>query len=136
VGAAVNFKSRIGTGVARRSEDKIREQRIFDEILVDAYGGEEQALGWYYYLRECCSFPFSAKCRRSTALSPLKVGEVVDVLGMAPEDQCRHEMFVAIRFGGRTLAVPLSHLVTVEADESTNVAVADWRYWTDRGYTL
>jgi hypothetical protein len=29
------------------------------EIIVDAYGGEEQALGWYYYLDDRFSFPSS-----------------------------------------------------------------------------
>jgi len=29
-----------------------REKRIAMEIIVDAYGPEEQAMGWYYYLDE------------------------------------------------------------------------------------
>jgi hypothetical protein len=33
---------------ARRNDD--RENRICEEIIVDAYGPEEQAMGWYYYL--------------------------------------------------------------------------------------
>jgi Calcium binding len=28
--------------------DRVREQRIQNEAIVDAYGPEEQALGWYY----------------------------------------------------------------------------------------
>jgi hypothetical protein len=35
---------------ARRNPD--RENRIREEIIVDAYGPEEQAMGWYYYLEE------------------------------------------------------------------------------------
>jgi hypothetical protein len=31
----------------RQNED--REERIAMEIIVDAYGPEEQAMGWYYY---------------------------------------------------------------------------------------
>ncbi len=30
--------------------------------IVDAYGPEEQALGWYYYLENKIGFPFQAKC--------------------------------------------------------------------------
>jgi hypothetical protein len=30
--------------------DEVREQRIAFEAIVDAYGPEEQAMGWYYYL--------------------------------------------------------------------------------------
>ena len=30
--------------------DEEREQRIMMEIIADANGPEEQAMGWYYYL--------------------------------------------------------------------------------------
>ena len=30
------------------------------EIVVDAYGLEEQAMGWYSYLEEKLQFPFTA----------------------------------------------------------------------------
>lgn len=33
-------------------KNKDREERIGMEIIVDAYGPEEQAMGWYYYLEE------------------------------------------------------------------------------------
>src|SRR5690348_5684420 len=31
-------------------KDPIREDRIHNEAIVDAYGAEERAMGWYYYL--------------------------------------------------------------------------------------
>ncbi len=31
----------------RRSRDEEREERIHNEIIVDAHDGEEQAMGWY-----------------------------------------------------------------------------------------
>jgi hypothetical protein len=42
--------------------DEERENRIHDEVIVDAYDAEEQAMGWYYYLAESMSFPFEARC--------------------------------------------------------------------------
>ena len=33
--------------MAKVKRDEVRENRIVDEIIVDAYGEEEQALGWY-----------------------------------------------------------------------------------------
>ena len=39
-----------------------REERITMEIIVDAYGPEEQAMGWYYYLNDTVEFPFPAVC--------------------------------------------------------------------------
>lgn len=37
-------------GKAMRKKDPIRETRIHIEAIADAYGPEERALGWYYYL--------------------------------------------------------------------------------------
>jgi hypothetical protein len=39
---------------------------------VDAYGPEEQAMGWYYYLENKIHFPFQAKCIASKVTSPLR----------------------------------------------------------------
>ena len=48
--------------MTRRAKDEEREERIDMEIVVDAYGPEEQAMGWYYYIADTMKFPFSAKC--------------------------------------------------------------------------
>jgi hypothetical protein len=77
--------------------DAEREQRISMEIVVDAYGPEEQAMGWYYYLEGQLRFPLLARCAAKRAISPLRVGDEVEVVGMAPEEECQHEMFVRIR---------------------------------------
>ena len=37
--------------------DEEREERIQIEIIVDAYGPDEQAIGWYSYLEEYLQFP-------------------------------------------------------------------------------
>ncbi len=42
----------------RIEEDPEREERIEMEVIVDAYGPEEQAMGWYYYLKDRIAFPF------------------------------------------------------------------------------
>lgn len=80
-------------------KDKIREHRIDMEIIVDAYHEEERAMGWYYYLEDNLAFQFKAKCTAKRSVSPLKVGEIVEVTGMAPEEECMHEMFVEIQWG-------------------------------------
>lgn len=114
--------------------NRTREQRINDEIVVDAYGEEERAMSWYYYLEEKLEFPFKARCVASRSVSPLKKGEEVEVLGMAPEDDCMHEMFVLTRFAGRKLGVPLSQLEVLETGRETREAVEDWQYWVAMGY--
>jgi Calcium binding len=45
-------------------------------------------------------------------------------------------MLVQIRWQGRKMAVPLSQLAAIDADESTQEAVGDWHYWAARGYCL
>ena len=51
-------------------EDSVREERITMEIVVDAYGLEEQAMGWYYYLQDKITFPFTASCITKRRSSP------------------------------------------------------------------
>ncbi len=120
--------------MARLKENKARERRIEMEAVVDAYNSEERAMGWYYYLEERLKVPFKARCKARRQISPLRVGEDVDVLGMAPEAECNSEIFVRVRWCGRGLAVPLSQLQPLGVDATTKEAVGDWHYWVARGY--
>lgn len=114
--------------------NRSREQRIIDEIVVDAYNETERAMSWYYYLEGKIEFPFKARCVASRSVSPLKKGEEVEVLAMAREDDCVREMFVLTRFAGRKLAVRLSQLEVLETGRETREAVEDWQYWVAMGY--
>ena len=60
----------------RPPENKEREDRFVEEVVVDAYGEEERAA------------------------SPLKVGETVEVTGMADADDCAQELMVLIKWQG------------------------------------
>lgn len=115
-------------------ENEARENRISNEVTVDAYDPQEQALGWYYYLDDKIHFPFQARCIKARRISPLKAGEVVEVTRMSPEDDCMHEMFVQVAWQGRTFGVPLAQLEGVDVDADTEEAIADWHYWVARGY--
>lgn len=95
---------------------------------------EERALSWNYYLEEKLQFPFKARCVALRAISPLKKGEEVEVIGMAKEEDCMHEMFVLIRFAGHKLEVPLSQLAVSKTVRETHQAVEDWQYWMAMGY--
>ena len=94
---------------SRRDED--RERRILMEIVGDAYGADERAMGWYYYLESQLNFPFTATCIARRAISPLRVKDEVEVIGMPDEDECGHEMFITIRWEKDGLAVPLPALI-------------------------
>jgi hypothetical protein len=120
--------------MTRVAEDEVREERIALEAIVDAYGPEEQAMGWYYYLQDKINPPFKAKCIKKRSISSLQEGEQIEVLGMAPESECEREMFVMVKWQGRELAVPLAQLEAIGVDEATQEAIEDWHYWVNRGY--
>jgi hypothetical protein len=120
--------------VSRVETDEAREHRIHMEIIVDCYGEVERAMGWYCYLQDKLTFPFLARCIAKRATSPLKVGDEVEVLGMAPDEECEREMFVVMRWEREGLAVPLSQLEVIHASDETEEALEDWLYWTERGY--
>lgn len=120
--------------MAKREPDEAREHRIAMEVVVDAYGPEEQAMGWYYYLDDKLTFPFQARCLQERSISPLRQGEEVIVDSLAPTDDCLHEIFVLTTWQGRSLGVPLAQLEAVGTDEDTEEGVSDWHYWVDQGY--
>ena len=120
---------------AEAKRDTEREQRITMEVVVDCYDGHERAMGWYYYLEEQLQFPFTATCIAKRAVSPLRVEDEVEVIGMPGEDECEREMFVTIRWDKEGLAVPLCQLKPIRAtEEQTKQAVADWHYRVQMGY--
>ena len=119
------------------AEDPEREERISMEIIVDAYGPEEQAMGWYYYLEDKLCFPFTAECIATRATSPFRKGDEIEILSMAPEGECEHEMFVETRWKKGTLAIPLSQVKPINTtDDETKAAVGDWHYWAACGNEL
>ena len=120
--------------MASKRKDQDREDRIANEIVVDAHDASEQAMGWFCYLEDKLQFPFTARCIKARPISPLKVGDEVEVTGMAPEEECEHEMFVMIRWERPGLAVPLSQLKGAATDESTRQGIEDWHYWVKQGY--
>src|SRR5688500_1274741 len=121
--------------MARHGEkDSAREDRIIMQIVVDAYGPDERAMGWYCYLAGNLAFPFTARCTARRAISPLKPKDKGRVIAVADGDECLREMFVTVRWEDDVLAVPLSQLRAVDGDEQTREAAEDWRYWVSRGY--
>jgi hypothetical protein len=120
----------------RPSENREREDRFTDEVVVDAYGEKERAMGWYYYAADNIAFPFKARCALKRATSPVKAGDVVEVTGMAAEDDCMQELMVLIKWDDEDLAVPLIQLESPGSTGLTRQVLADWRYWVDRGYTF
>jgi len=113
-----------------------REARIHDKIIVDAYGDEEVAMSWYYYLEELLQFPFSAmiqthKYRQKGGIAYLSVQ--VRLLGMASLQRCGMHQIWAMGMLAIGREIPLHFLLTdiqsIEPDSSRAQALADWMYW-------
>jgi len=119
---------------SRPMRDEEREHRITYEIVVDAYDEHERAMGWYYYIESQVHLPFTTRCITRRPISPLHVGDEVEVIGMPPEEECEKEVFVLIRWEKEGLGVPLAQLEPLEADEETTQAIEDWHYWVTMGY--
>ena len=106
----------------RRHDDDDFDRRLEMEIITDAKP-DELSIAWYCYLDDRLRFPFTARCLAQRPTSPLLVGDVVDVRGMSPQEECEHEMLVNIGWQDRLLAVPLSQLVGVDVDDGTEQAI-------------
>ena len=118
-----------------KERDEEREERITMEIVVDCYNGDEQAMGWHSYLGDTLDFPFTATCIAVRSISPLQIGETVEVMDMACGEECEREMFVKTTWGKRNLAVPLAQLKPLATtDAKTIEAVEDRHYWVAQGY--
>ncbi len=114
--------------MATTPHDDEREQRISNQIIVDAYNADEERMGWYVYIEDHLNMPFVAIWDEQT----------VEVVGISDEDECQQEMRVDIRYTEKNrqdvFSVSLSEISPVDADETTNEAIADWKYWVGRGY--
>jgi hypothetical protein len=120
--------------LSKIKEDETREERITNEIVVDAYDSEERIMGWQAYLDDTLHFPFQAKCIKEIAVSPLKKNEKVTVLEMADPDFCKNGMCAIVEWQSRRMGVPLEQILPLDSDEETLEAVKDWHYWVARGY--
>ncbi|BAC90901.1 calcium-binding protein [Gloeobacter violaceus] len=114
--------------------DEEREHRITMQIVVDAYGPEEQAMGWYCYLENTLQFPFSAWYVDRRPRTGGDTKREVQVIGLADSEKCEAEIYVLIDWEGDELPVPLRSLEPFTPDEKTREAVEDWHYWMNRGY--
>jgi hypothetical protein len=114
--------------------DPAREERIDMEIVVDAYDSYERAMGWYCSLENTIENKVRCRCRKTRSMSPLKVGDEVDVLEVAPADDCESEMFIFVQWNDRKLAVPLEQLEPIEGDPKAIEIIEDWLYWCLMGY--
>jgi len=125
--------------MTNREPDPIRENRIDNEIVVDAYGEAERAMGWYCYLQDTIIFPFPAKWKKTNKKTGEIVEKEVEVLDLAPADDCESNMYAEVAYIGETddtFTAKLSDIEAINPDPKTEEALSDWQYWIDMNYAF
>ena len=85
-------------------------------------------------MEENLEFAFTARCVSESPLSPLLIGDEVEVIQMARIEECEDGMMVEAEWLEDDLTLPLEQLEGVGVGERTREAIEDWRYWVDQGY--
>lgn len=111
--------------------NKARDKRIAEQILADTYSEEEAISAWRCHLEDTIKYPFIAVCVKKMTISPLKKGEIVKVLGIAPEEECATDVFMIIEWQGHKLGAPLAQLKPIKSSQKIKQAIEDWRYYMD-----
>jgi hypothetical protein len=119
----------------RVPENKAREKRIYNDVIVEAYESYDVIMCWLAYFEDSLAFPFEAECIEMRKISPLRKGEKVTTLELLSEEEnLGGDFFVRIEWMGRRMGVPLSQLKPLKVDKDTRQAIEDWQYWKARGY--
>ncbi len=112
-------------------KDPIRQDRIEDEIIVDAYGDEEINMSWYYYFADHLEFPFNAVAhlkKRNGRKENVDI-EVIEVASNTDEP---------LKFGfvltkqGFVFPIAVEDLFSVDTTEENLEVLNDWLYWKQR----
>ena len=118
------------------SIDAVREQRITYEIVVDCYDEYEVSMGWYCYLDDRLDYPFQAQWSGPEASE----SEIVQVVSMASEDECKTDMLVEIERQDDEMTVvdyvPLAEITPLDNQPERTTAIEDWQYWLAQGNRL
>jgi hypothetical protein len=112
--------------------DKVREARIQDEIIADAYDDDEVLSGWYHYLEEKLRFPFQAYVNMENP-EQINLKILVTVLRLADIRLCSTRciwLVVHVRNSSWYFYIPVSEIMEVKVDKKTVQTLADWIYWS------
>ena len=113
-----------------REKNAERDHRIHDEIIVDAYGEEEQAMSWYYYMEENLDFPMQAKIKLR-----LRGGKTEEKTVKIVEVDPKSETSLTLRLGitegksDRVQYISPFDIVSINTSDENLEILNDWLYW-------
>jgi len=112
---------------------------IMMEIVVDAKDDDDVAMGWFYYMQDELEFPFEAEMESKNRRDETTVIQV-DVLDLSSSNQnnTSPEVILEVSEKGseRVMDVRISKLQNIKGEESTENAVAIWKYWEAGKYRV
>ncbi len=62
------------------------------------------------------------------------MGETIEVIALAPEEDCMCTMLVIVEWHGREMGIKLEQIEALEIDDESEKAIGDWHYWACQGY--
>ena len=113
-----------------RAHDEEREYRIRNEAIPDAYGEEEVAMSWYYYMAENLAFPIKAKVKLR-----LRGGKTEEKAVKIVEIDPKSETSLTLRLGitegksDRVQYISPADIVSIQTAEANLEVLNDWLYW-------
>ncbi len=113
-----------------REKDEEREDRIYSDIVVDAYDDEEVGMSWFYYLDETMTFPFKATMEQKKR-DGSKTNVTIEILSVQVKNSNSWDLRLEVVEQGESKIqrIEMSDLQNVEADEKTLECIEDWRYY-------
>jgi hypothetical protein len=107
------------------------QQIIYDEIMVDCYGEEEEIAAWDVYLGDNLLFPFTAEFpvkKKDKTIEWVK-GEIV---GVKDESYNGGTYYVEAEYKGVLIPVDILALKNIKTDKENRQVIEMWRYWNER----
>ena len=88
---------------------------------MDTYNSGEEEGAWEAYMSDNIKYPFKAKCIKKLKSTPLKLDEIVIVIG--PSDINIKSYFVDMKYNGIRIAIPLHQIKPIKSNKNTRLAI-------------
>ncbi len=113
-----------------KEKDEERDDRIHDEIIVDAYDEYEQAMSWYIHLNDNLVFPIKAKVklRLRGGKTEEKAVQIVEV-DPKSEDSLTLRLGITEGKSDRIQYISPKEIVSINTSDENLEILNDWLYW-------
>ncbi len=115
-----------------KSKDKEREHRILYEVIVDAYGEEEQLMGWFYYFQDNLEFPIKAtvRFRLRGGGEEIKKVKIVEV-NTKNKNEWTIRLGIVEGKSERIQTISPEEIKSIDTSPENLEIINDWLYWHD-----